>query len=159
MARIRGWLGSAAVVLLAGGLGACASLSGDAGRVDGRLKPCPPAPHCVSSLATDARHRIDAFTLADPATGWARVAEVVAAQPRTTLVTREAGYLHAEVVSPWGVYTDDLELLLGADGRIDVRSTSRIGYYDFGVNRERVEALRAALRRAGVIAPRTGGSG
>lgn len=142
------------VLVLAGGLGACAALGGDAGRIDGRLKPCPPAPHCVSSLALEPRHRVEAFTLADPATGWARVAEVVAAQPRTTLVTREATYLHAEVSSPWGVYTDDLELLLGAGGRVEVRSTSRIGYYDFGVNRERVEALRAALQRAGLITAR-----
>ena len=143
-----------AAVLLTCALGGCASLGGEAGLVEGRLKPCAPAPHCVSSLATEPRHRIEAFTLADPATGWVRLADVVAARPRTTIVTREDRYLHAEVASPWGVYTDDLELLRGDGGRVDVRSTSRIGYYDFGVNRERVEALRAALVEAGVIAPR-----
>ena len=145
----RAVLAPAAALLLAG----CASLTGDAGLERGALKACPPAPHCVSSLATDARHRVEAFTLSDPAAGWPRLAEVVAAQERTTVVARDDRYLRAEVKSPWGVYTDDLELLLGADGRVDVRSTSRIGYYDFGVNRERVEALRAALLSAGVIAP------
>lgn len=83
--------------------------------------------------------------------GWARVGEAVRASERTTIVVADDRYVHAEVVSPWRVYTDDLELLRGEGDRVDVRSTSRIGYYDFGVNRERVEALRRRLAEAGAI--------
>ena len=60
--------------------------------------------------------------------------------------------MHAESTSALMGYVDDLELALGAAGdRIEVRSASRIGYGDGGVNRERVEALRAALVNAGVV--------
>jgi uncharacterized protein (DUF1499 family) len=105
----------------------------------------------VSSLAQGERHGIAPFTLADPAGGWPKVVATVRASERTTIVTSEARYLHAEVRSPWRVYTDDLELLRDDGGRVDVRSASRIGYYDFGVNRERVEALRRRLAADGVI--------
>ena len=58
------------------------------------------------------------------------------------------------MASPWHVYTDDLELLwLPEHKRVEVRSSSRIGYYDFGVNRERVEALRARLLEQGALKP------
>lgn len=134
-------------------LAACASLSSPpAGLVNGRLPPCSPGPHCVSSQAADPGHAVDPWQLRDPAQGWARVIALVAAQPRTRIVAQDGHYLHAEVLSPSHLFTDDLELLRAADGRVDVRSSSRVGYYDFGVNRKRVAALRAALAQAGVIA-------
>lgn len=129
----------------------CASLTGEAGLVDGRLRACPPAPHCVSSLATDERHRVEPFQLADPQQGWTRLVAAVRASERTTIVAADDRYVHAEVASPWRVYADDLELLRGEGDRIDVRSTSRVGYYDFGVNRDRVEALRRRLAESGAI--------
>ena len=105
----------------------------------------------MSSLATDERHGVEPFRLVDVQQGWARVVDAVRASERTTIVVADARYLHAEVASPWRVYTDDLELLRGDGDRVDVRSTSRIGYYDFNVNRERVEALRHRLAEAGAI--------
>lgn len=133
-------------------LAACSSLP-EGGLREGRLLPCAPAPHCVSSTAADQGHRVAPLTLATPgAAGWTRAVEAVAASERTTLVVRQERYLHAEVISPWHVYTDDLELLWDGASRIDVRSSSRIGYYDFDVNRKRVEALRATLQAEGVVA-------
>lgn len=62
------------------------------------------------------------------------------------------GWLRAESRSRWLGFVDDLELALVADERrIHVRSASRVGWSDLGVNRRRVEALRAALRAQGVI--------
>ena len=118
------------------------------------LTACPSAPRCVSSQASDERHRVEPFVLVDPGEqGWAKVVDEVRKSERTTIRHSDARYLHAEVLSPWRVYTDDLELLRGADGRVDVRSSARIGYYDFRVNRRRVEALRARLLEAGAIKP------
>ena len=54
----------------------------------------------------------------------------------------QAGYLHAVFTTPRMRYRDDLELLVRDNGVIDVRSISRFGYRDFGVNRDRVEQLR-----------------
>ena len=135
-----------ASLLAALALAACAGQASLAGAGAARLLPCPSAPHCVNSEDTDARHAIAAFVLKQPAAqSWPQVVEVVRAMERTTVVEANARYLHAEIASPWHFYTDDLELLLDAAGRAQVRSASRIGYYDFDVNRERVEDLRRRL--------------
>jgi len=73
----------------------------------------------------------------------ARLKQVLQEEPRTTIVTEEGGYLHAEVRSFLFRFVDDVEFTLDADNRvIHVRSASRTGYSDFGVNRRRVERLR-----------------
>lgn len=139
------------VLLLSG----CSSLwTRDTGLREGRLLPCPDAPHCVSSTAADEGQRVEPLRLSTPGTeGWKTVLAAVAATERTTVVVQQDRYARAEVVSPWGVYTDDLELLWDGGARIDVRSSSRIGYYDFKVNRKRVEGLRRRLQDDGVVAP------
>jgi uncharacterized protein (DUF1499 family) len=76
----------------------------------------------------------------------------VASLPRARIVESGEGHLRAEVTSRLFRFVDDLELLLvPGTARIEVRSASRVGYSDLGVNRARVEALRAALRRDGVV--------
>jgi uncharacterized protein (DUF1499 family) len=73
--------------------------------------------------------------------------------PRTTIVEERRGYLHAESRSLIFRFVDDLELQSSEAGdRVDVRSASRVGYGDMGVNRKRVEALREALVANGAIA-------
>jgi uncharacterized protein (DUF1499 family) len=91
--------------------------------------------------------------LAAPAPeAWRAAREAVAALPRTRIVAESEGYLHAECRSALFRFVDDLELHLRADaGRIAVRSASRVGRSDLGVNRRRVEDLRAALRARGVV--------
>lgn len=132
---------------------ACASLSSPpAGLNNGHLAACSPAPHCVSSVAPDPEHAVEPWILRGGAQTWAKVIEVVRAESRTKIVRLEGAYLHAEVTSPWHFYTDDLELLLARNGRIDVRSSSRIGYYDFQVNRKRIRSLQKKLEDAGAIA-------
>ncbi len=138
---------------LAAGLAACATASGPANTpAPSQLSACDGGPHCVSSLSADEDHKVAALVLKAPADkAWAAAIEAVRGTERTTIVQGDAHYLHAEVVSPWHFYTDDLELMLRDNGRIEVRSSSRIGYYDFGVNRKRIEALREALATKGVV--------
>ena len=72
--------------------------------------------------------------------------------PRTRVVERLDDHLHAECRSRLLGFVDDLELeLRPEEGLIAVRSASRLGYSDLGVNRRRVETLRAELRRRGVV--------
>lgn len=124
----------------------------DLGVTGGMLKPCPSSPNCVSSGDEDAGHKVAPLSLsAPPAQAWAAAREAVLALPRTVIVSEHEGYLHAESTSARMGYVDDLELALSGD-RIEVRSASRVGYGDGGVNRARVAALRAALVRAGVVA-------
>ena len=73
--------------------------------------------------------------------------------PRTRIVVDTADYLHAECASAVFGFVDDLELhLRRAEGIIAVRSASRLGYSDLGVNRHRIENLRALLISQGIVA-------
>ncbi len=122
---------------------------------DGRLAACPSSPNCVCSDADpgDATHHVAPLQLAEPgAAAWAAVREAVAALPRTRIVTERPDYLHAECRSALLGFVDDLELhLREAEGVVAVRSASRLGHSDLGVNRRRVESLRAALAARGVV--------
>lgn len=119
------------------------------------LAPCPDKPNCVSSLAPDDDHRVAPFAVSG-AKGWAAVRTAVAAMPRTTIVDERGGYLHAECRSRIFRFVDDLELRQSPSGdRVDVRSASRVGYGDWGVNRARVESLRDALIAAGAVTARS----
>ena len=77
----------------------------------------------------------------DPARAYARLREVLQGMARVRIVQSTGEYLHAEVRSAVFGFVDDLEFYFSPPGTIQVRSASRTGYYDFGVNRERVEAL------------------
>jgi len=122
------------------------------GVLQGRLAPCPASPNCVTSDASD-EHAVEPFRLVvDTAPGWQAARNAVAALPHTRIVSETPDYLHAECESAVFRFVDDLELNLrpGA-GIIAVRSASRIGYSDLGVNRRRVETLREGLKEQGVI--------
>lgn len=83
---------------------------------------------------------------------WLQVEEAVASLPRTVIFTLRPGYLHAESTSRIFRFVDDLEVYLDAPrGELVVRSASRVGRSDMGVNGERVEALRAAFRERGLL--------
>lgn len=147
-----GWAGLVIV-----GLTACGGrMPDDLGPRGAGLAGCPDSPNCVSSAATesDAQHAITAFAIrGDAREAWAALVESVEAMPRTEIVRNERGYLHAVQTSRLMRYRDDFEFLLDASaGRIRVRSASRVGYGDMGVNRERIERIRAALAEAGVVA-------
>ncbi|HSD60534.1 MAG TPA: DUF1499 domain-containing protein [Burkholderiales bacterium] len=119
---------------------------------DGRLAPCPASPNCVSSDADDD-HAVEPLRLALPAEkSWRAIREAVAALPRTAFVTETDDYLHAECQSALLGFVDDLELhLRPTEGIVAVRSASRLGHSDLGVNRKRVEGLRATLRSRGIL--------
>ena len=123
------------------------------GMVDGQLTDCPQWPRCVSSQESNPDKQVAPFQLhMESDRAWDETRDVVRDMERTRIVEERAEYLRAEVVSPWRFYTDDLELLLHAgEGVMHVRSTGRIGYYDFNVNRNRVEALRRKLAERSVI--------
>ena len=83
---------------------------------------------------------------------WRAARSTVAELPRTKIITATDDYLHAECSSAFFGFVDDLELhLRPAENLVAARSAARLGKSDFGVNRKRVEGLRAALRQRGAI--------
>ena len=75
-----------------------------------------------------------------------KLANHLRAMPRVTVITAERDYLYAEFRSKMFRFVDDVEFLVDArEGHIDVRSASRVGYSDMGVNRKRIEEIRKAL--------------
>ncbi len=125
------------------------------GTSDSRLAPCPASPNCLSSDDLDSDHKIPPFQLVKPATEvWEVTRGIVSELPRTHIVSETSEYLYAECRSSLFGFVDDLELhLRPAEGIIAVRSASRLGYSDFGVNQRRIEALRAALVSRKMIEP------
>jgi uncharacterized protein (DUF1499 family) len=107
----------------------------------------------VSSLAKDPKHRIEPFKLKkDHKTGWAIVQKTVGSMPRTKIVSSDNHDIHAECRSMIFRFVDDLMLhLIPSNGIIHIRSASRTGYSDLGVNRRRVESLRKKLRDTDII--------
>lgn len=112
---------------------------------DGRLAACSSSPNCVSSQADDRQHGISPLAFrGDAVTAMEKLAGVVAAIPRTQVMQSRSDYLYVEFATPLG-FVDDVEFY--CDGKaIQVRSASRLGYSDLGVNRKRIEAIRAAFR-------------
>ena len=114
---------------------------------EGRLASCPDSPNCVSSLATEAGHAIAPFAL-DRSVGAAKeeLRQAIARLPRTRLITDQENYLHFEFRSLLFRFVDDVEFHMDETTKtIHVRSASRVGHSDFGVNRRRVEAIRELL--------------
>lgn len=80
----------------------------------------------------------------------ARLEKVIESMPRTHIDGRSSNYLRARFATPVLRFTDDFELLLDRQARVvHVRSASRVGFTDFGVNRRRVEAIRDAFSNSG----------
>jgi len=119
----------------------------------GLLKPCPSSPNCVSSLAEDPLHAIapinhKGLTIAEAAE---KMLSILKQEKRCTIVKAETGelmYIHAEYRSAVFRFTDDVEFLFSSgENLIHVRSASRTGYSDFGVNRKRIEHLRELFNK------------
>jgi uncharacterized protein (DUF1499 family) len=111
---------------------------------DGRLSPCPTSPNCVCSYDDDKRHSIESLEAHnDPEADLDRLVQLLEQFPRTKVVTREENYLHVEFTSRLFRFVDDVEFLIDSEqDTIHVRSESRVGYSDFGVNRKRIEQIR-----------------
>jgi uncharacterized protein (DUF1499 family) len=113
----------------------------DLGVRDGMLAPCKRSPNCVSSQAnpSDQEHYIAPIHGTMEA-----VRQAVQAFPRATIIRQEGNYLYAEFRTKLLRYVDDVEFFF--DGHVvQVRSSSRLGRRDFGVNRRRVEELRRVI--------------
>lgn len=114
---------------------------------DQHLLACPKKPNCVSTMAEEESQAIAPYRFQRPLyEAKARVIEIFSEFPRTELVEEKIDYLHFEVTSFLFGYVDDVEFRFDEPAKtIHFRSAARSGYYDFGVNRKRMEDLRGML--------------
>jgi uncharacterized protein (DUF1499 family) len=110
-----------------------------------RLAPCPSSPNCVSTQAQDQGHAIAPFRYRKSrAEAKEALKEVIRSLPRAKLVEEDESYLHYEFTSLLIRFVDDVEFLFDDEAKtIHFRSASRTGYGDLGVNRKRMEQVRA----------------
>lgn len=112
------------------------------------LAPCPRTPNCVSTQAPAGPQHLEPIPYVGPlAAARDRMLKILRDRPRTTIVREETDYLKAECRSALFRFVDDVEILFDdAEKRIHFRSASRVGRSDFGVNRNRMEEIRAAFK-------------
>ncbi|HEX6735860.1 MAG TPA: DUF1499 domain-containing protein [Azonexus sp.] len=138
----------------------------DLGITDGRLKPPSPTRNSVSSQAMlhPGHPQRDYAQIAplrfiggDPTASLEALKAKLSAMPEITLIEQHPDYLRAEAHTRWLRFVDDLEFWVNPQaGVIEIRSASRLGSEDFGVNRERMERIRAGyLGREGGITHRS----
>jgi uncharacterized protein (DUF1499 family) len=110
----------------------------------GRLPPCPESPNCVSSLSQDESHYVVPLTYNSTVEeAREKLISVLNSMKRSDIVTAENDYIHATFTSFLFRFVDDVEFSFDHEKKIiDVRSASRTGYSDLGVNRRRVEEIR-----------------
>mgnify|MGYP001191675283 CR=1 FL=1 len=147
----------ALVALAAGQLGMFRSrVPSDLGARDGKLKPPSNTENSVSSQAgLYPEHPMRTYAEVAPikfsddgAAALAKVRAIVESIHGLTIVRREPLYLHVESTSKWFKFVDDIEFLVDEKEKlIHVRAAARVGRKDFGVNRARVEAIRARFER------------
>ena len=127
---------------------------GQLGVRDGKLRPPSPTPNSVSSQAAlylEARQRTYASVepLALRGSGpqtIARLKAIVESMPGAEVVKSEPDYLYAQYTTRLMKYVDDVEFWFDPVKQVvQVRSASRLGSRDFGVNRARVDASRLRL--------------
>lgn len=102
--------------------------------------------------ADDERHYVTPIDARGDATlAIDRMAALICRLPRTKLIEHSPNYLHAEFRTPILRFCDDVEFMTDAAATppvLHVRSSSRVGYSDFGLNRNRVEMLRRVFNES-----------
>ena len=110
----------------------------DLGVSNGMLRPCKTTAHCARQT----------WESSDPMVDFNRLSSLLRESTRLVVIDQNEDYLHAEASSAFFGFVDDLELFADRDkGQIQVRSESRLGDSDLGVNAARISELRSALER------------
>ncbi len=117
------------------------------GAKEGRLAPVPSSPNCVSSQApaSDKEHYIEPLRYGGSgAEAIAKIKTLITAMERAEIITENPNYLYAEFTTKLMGFVDDVEFYADdASQTLHMRSASRLGKSDLGLNRQRIEEIRA----------------
>jgi uncharacterized protein (DUF1499 family) len=115
------------------------------------LQDCPDSPNCVSSQASDPKKLVEPFDYSSRDLDSAKNAlfKALDSLPRIEIVSQDGNNLKATATSRLLGFVDDLDFIFDDENKlVHVRSASRKGYWDLGVNASRVEKLRKAFQEA-----------
>lgn len=140
------------IVVLSSSFIFAASAFAAIGIENNHLAPCPSSPNCVVSQNGDEEHRIEPIAYqGDRTTAKETLLKVLSVVPRTEVIEDTGNYIHAESTSRIFKFVDDAEFYFPeGENIIQVRSASRVGESDLGVNRRRIEQIRLAMEDLGV---------
>jgi len=113
------------------------------GLINNKLASCPDTPNCVSSESKAVKNKVKPFTFTgSPKAAWCDLIKSVK-ETGGKIKENKDNYLWAVYTSKVFRFKDDLECRMDIkNNTIEIRSASRVGYSDFGVNRKRVDTLR-----------------
>ena len=112
---------------------------------------CSDSPNCVSTLDEREQHALSPFMLTDKGKhSWKQIQRLALTLPGAALADEQTHYFRVECTSTIFRFIDDFEVKREGD-HLMIRSASRVGYSDFGVNRERAEQFRQHLLTAGYV--------
>lgn len=128
-------------------LGGCVSETPILGVEQGKLTQCPSKPNCVNSQAGNSEHFIESINVNKTQLETKNLLlKVISDRKNTVLKEVRDDYIKVEFLSKIFGFTDDVEFYFPVINSnttiVHVRSASRVGYSDFGVNRKRIEAIR-----------------
>jgi len=112
-----------------------------------RLLPCAGKPNCVSTEAVDPDRKMAPIPVSgDETSTREKLLAAIAAQHGSHIEIADGGFVVATFRSRLFGFVDEAQFLIEtAEHRIRFRSGACSGYYDFGVNRSRIESIRATL--------------
>ncbi len=108
------------------------------------LPKCIVVTHCVR----------ENLKVNDLESAFKKAVKIISQTPRTTIVEKTNSYIHAEAKTKWRRYTDDLLIkVIPEKNIIQVRSESRVGIGDNGVNQKRVDDFAYRLMTEPSMSP------
>ena len=133
------------IIMLWGISGCSVNRPENLGLKNNLLLPCPESPNCVLSQASDAKHKIKPIYYATSVeAAKEKLIKVIQSMDATRIIKQDEVYWHVEFTTRWLRFIDDVEFYFPeSEALIHLRSASRSGYWDLGVNRKRVEEIRS----------------
>jgi uncharacterized protein (DUF1499 family) len=123
--------------------GACVAGGENLGVTEGKLAPCPDSPNCVSTQSQHKGHAMKPLPyLGSQEASREMILSILKGMKRAKIIKLTPSYIHAEFTTAVWHFVDDVEFLLDDTARVvHFRSASRVGHYDFGLNRRRMTKI------------------
>lgn len=117
-----------------------------------KFKNCPDKPNCISSFSKkDSAHYIDPIDVKEPKDiVIKKILNIIKLTKNSKIIKNQNDYIHMEVSSDIFKFVDDVEFFFGVSGKIHMKSKSRVGHSDLGVNKKRLGEFVFKYHQSGV---------